>query len=255
MIMVDYRAGSEELAKPLEKMGLPVQRDQNGKLPTLPFGDIAFAGRGIGGALVDVGIEYKKLGEFITCCRDGRFAGQQLPGLTGPKKIFDYAWLLLESPSGGWRADEKGFVCTYKGPRIGWKQVPGHMRASEMEKHLLTFAVCGGIQVQQTETQAGTLRFISNIYHWWTDVDLDKHTSHLAVHTPSMMGDVSPFRKAVMGWPGIGLKTSRAVEQRFGSIKNAAMLNEAEWAELETDGRRFGRPAAEKLVKFLRGVK
>ena len=85
---------------------------------------------------------------------------------------------------------------------------------------------------------------------------MDQHSSHLVIHTPAAIGAVSDFRKAVMSWPGVGLKTSKAIEQRFrGSIKDAVQLNEAEWAEIQTDGRRFGRPAAERLTKFFRGVK
>lgn len=247
MILVDYRAGSKDLIAPLRKL-LGADKVEE---TSLPFGDVSFAGRGIEGAPLDIGIEFKKLGEMITCCRDGRFAGHQLPGLTGPRKMYDFAWLCIE---GTWRSDPNGFVATYKGPRHGWKAVPGKMRASEYEKHLLTFQVCGAIHVQQTDSRESTVRFLSNLYRWWSDSDLDKHTSHLAVHQPAMLVEVSPFRKAVMQWPGIGPKTSRAVEQRFGgSIWEAARAGVGDWAAIETDGRKLGFKTAERIVNFLRG--
>jgi hypothetical protein len=84
---------------------------------------------------------------------------------------------------------------------------------------------------------------------------MDQHTSHLAVHTPATLGSVSHFRKAVMAWPYIGLKTSKAAERQFGSVKHAAIASVQEWAAMETDGRRFGEVNAQKLVNFLRGVK
>ena len=129
------------------------------------------------------------------------------------------------------------------------------MRASEFEKHILTFELCGGVHIRYTNTRADSVRAIGDLYRWWTDRAMDSHTSHLAIHTPVAGGAVSDFRKAVMAWPGIGLKTSKAVEQRFaGSITDAAHAHHLEWSEIQTDGRRFGRPAAERLVNFLRGV-
>jgi len=248
MIYVDYRAGSKELIKPLAKA---LNLDPADVETDLKYGDISFTGRGIGGAPLDIGIEYKKLGEMITCCRDGRFAGHQLPGLTGPKKMYDRAWLLVE---GAWRADKNGLVATYKGPRIGWKAVPGSMSVSEYEKHLFTFIECGAIRLKETDTQESTVRFLVNLYHWWTDCDLDKHTSHIAVHEPAMFGLVSDFRQAVMRWPHVGLEFSRAVEEEFdGSIRKACKAPIQQWAEIAGKKRKLGFKAAESIDRFLDG--
>jgi ERCC4-type nuclease len=241
MIYVDSRAGSKDLVKPLATLlGANLVEETD-----LTFGDLYFAGRGIGGHSVAIGVEHKRLGDIIQCCRDGRFAGHQLPGL---RKTYDHAWLLIE---GAWRADAQGFVATYKGPQQGWKAVPSKMRASEYEKHLLTFQVCGGVHVAQVDVRESTLRFLVNLYRWWSDVDLDKHTSHLAIHQPAMLGEVSAFRRAVMAWPSIGLKTSTAVEQHFDSIMDAATAETSEWEKVMVDGRRLGTKTAERIVRFL----
>ena len=254
MLLVDYRAGSKDLAKPLEKAGAPVyyETDENGKkkLPTLDFGDVAFTGRGANDVPVDIGIEFKTLGDIAQCCRDGRFAGHQLPGM---RKTYEHSWLLIE---GTWRHDEKtGLITTYQGPRRGWSAIPGKMRASEFEKHILTFELCGVVHVRYTNSRADSVRAIVELYRWWTDRTFDSHTSHLAIHQPVAFGAVSEFRQAVMAWPGIGLKVSKSAEKVFGTIERAVRADLSTWAELMTDGRRFGEANAKKVFTFLRGAK
>jgi ERCC4-type nuclease len=246
VLLVDYRAGSKELVKPLVK----ALGSDKVEVTSLDFGDVAFAGRGTNDIPIDIGIEFKTLGDITQCCRDGRFAGHQLPGI---RKTYDHSWLMIE---GTWRHDTTGFITTYQGPQRGWSPLPGKMRASEFEKHVLTFELCGGVHVRYTNSRADSVRAIVDLYRWWTDRAFDSHTSHLAIHTPATFGPVSDFRKAVMAWPSIGLKVSKAAEKKFaGSIVYAAGADVDAWAELETDGRRFGRPSAEKLVRFLRGEK
>lgn len=246
MLLVDYRAGSKELVKPLVKL-LGIDKVEE---TSLDFGDVAFTGRGPKDTPLDIGIEFKTIGDIAQCCRDGRFSGHQLPGM---RKTYVHSWLMIE---GTWRHDDAGFITTYQGPRRGWRSLPGKMRASEFEKHILTFELCGGVHVRYTNTRADSVRAISDLYRWFTDKPMDAHSSHLAIHTPAAIGAVSDFRKAVMAWPGIGLKTSKAVEEAYsGSVKKAASTDAYYWAQIETDGRRFGRPAAERLVKFLRGMK
>lgn len=250
MLLVDYRAGSKELVKPLEKAGVPIYREEDGALPTLPFGDVAFTGRGVKNVPLDIGIEFKTLADIVQCCRDGRFSGHQLPGM---RKTYDYSWLLIE---GTWRHDEaSGLITTYQGPRRGWAAIPGRMRAAEFEKHLLTFELCGGVHVRYTNSRADSVRALVELYRWWTDRSLDSHTSHLAIHTPVSLRTISKEQQAIMAWPGVGPKLGRVAEKAFGSVERAASANAKQWAELETDGRRFGLPSAEKLVRFLRGVK
>lgn len=243
MLFVDSRAGSDDLIKPLAKA---LSLDPEDVKTTLPFGDVMFEGRGIGGAALTIGIEFKKLGEMITSCRDGRFAGHQLPGML---KTYERSYLLIE---GTWRADRNGFVATFQGSKRGWQAVPGKMRAAEYEKHLLTFGECGAITVTQTDIRESTLRYLVNLYRWWTDSDLDKHTSHLAVHQPAMLGEVSDIRRALMQWPGVGREVSKAAEWTFGSVENAATASAQSWAVLDVNGKQFGQEKARKVVEFLR---
>src|SRR5262245_17466131 len=107
MLLVDYRDGSNYLADPLEQRGLPIYREPDGSLPTLTAGDLAFVGRGVGGVSLNFGIEFKRLPDLVSCLRDGRLSGEQLPKLLGPKGEYHYAWLLIE---GKWQTGPKGEI-------------------------------------------------------------------------------------------------------------------------------------------------
>jgi ERCC4-type nuclease len=241
MILVDRRVGSNDLLAPLKAAGFEAQ------LVELEYGDIAFEGKGPNGTTLNIGIELKVLGDLINSLRTGRLAGHQLPGLL---KTYDYAWLLVE---GQWEQNTKGQVLTQK-RRMGiWTPMKGGMSASELDKQLLTLELCGGLHVAHTSTRADTIRLVGNLYRWWTDRSLDGHTSHLALHTAPAVYAISPFRAAVCSWPGIGVKTSKAVEQRFPSIRCAAAAPVEEWATITTGDRKLGKKTAERIVKFLRG--
>jgi hypothetical protein len=218
--------------------------------------------RGPSGTTLEIGIEYKKLGEMMTSIRDGRFSGHQLPGMLGEKGMYDYGFLLIE---GEWRIDDDGFLTTLqfrRGKRPEWKRAPGNMRASEYEKHLLTYQLCGGVHVRHARNQADSVRIIADLYRWWTDRAIDEHTSHLAQHRPAFLSNVSAFRRAIAAWPGVGLKWSKAVEAELKGLDAEQNLGIAanwgvpQWAGLSTtdnkgNTRRFGEANARKLVKFL----
>ncbi len=245
MLLVDSRAGSQDLVKPLAK----ILGAGNVEETTLDYGDLAFEGRGAKNTSVLVGIEHKRLADIVACIRDGRFSGHQLPGM---RKTYEFSWLMIE---GEWRADPASGLITQSAKFGGWRPIPGKMRASEFEKHILTFELCGGVRVRYTNTRADSVRAIADLYRWFTDKAMDAHSSHLAVHEPVTLREVSKVQKALMAWPGVGYKLSRAAENAFGSVNQACRATMPDWAALETDGRRFGEANAQKLVNFLRGVK
>lgn len=254
MIAVDPRAGSKELIKPLLAAGMPVSSE------TLLYGDLAFEGHGPDATSISVGVEFKTLGDMIASIRSGRFTGPreagtlgQLPGMVA---TYDQPWLMVE---GYWRTDERGRIVAYQGPKKGWTAVPGAMSGTELDKHLLTFEVCAGIRVWRTTSRADTIRAIASLYRWFADSAIDRHTSHLAPHRATAMTPLSPFRQAVMAWPGVGMRASLAAELQFeGSVATAAVALRQDWAGLQMPDpsgkpRKFGDAKAEKLTRFLRG--
>ena len=248
MLLIDSRVGSKDLVEPLKNLGLPVL------LTELESADIAFEGRGPQETSLLIGIELKRLDgkstDLIQSLRSGRLSGEQLPKMLGPHGQYEYGWLLVE---GEWRTDKQGQLTVYKGPKIGWVRPPGKMSTSELEKKILTLELCGGLHVHHARSRAETLKFLANLYRWFTDRDFDQHTSHLMVHTPQATLQISDFRKAVCQWPGIGVKTSKAVEQRFHTIRCAAAAPVEEWAAITTGDRKLGHKTAARVVKFLRG--
>ncbi len=240
MLFVDSRTGSKELIKPLAKL---LSLNPDDMETTLDFGDIAFTGRGPADTPIDIGVEFKKVSDIAQCCRDGRFSGHQLPGM---RKTYNYSWLVIE---GTWRHDDAGFVTTYQGPRRGWAPIPGKMRAAEFEKHILTFELLGGVRVRYTNTRADSLRAIVDLYRWWTDKPMDAHTSHLMMHQPAGLANMTDERRVFAALPGIGQKLSGVVEKHFkGSIYWAVNAPAATWAEI--DG--IGIQKAHTIVQFLR---
>jgi ERCC4-type nuclease len=233
-VYVDPRAGSCDLVVPLQRAGLAVET------LTMPYGDVVFAGHDD----VSVGVEYKKLPDLVQSIRDGRLAGHQLPGLTA---AYEYTWLLVE---GEWRPSKTGILQDEK--RGQWRDMPGRMSVSELEKHLLTFELCGGVHVAHTHRPADSVRWLTNLYRWFTDRSLSEHTSHLAPHQPSGFVKYSPSRQAFRAWPGVGDKLSGELERHFqGSLRRALDASHEELADVGNEsGRRLGDVLASKLQRF-----
>ena len=246
MLFVDYRAGSHELVAPLQALGLPIEET------TLEFGDVAFEGRGEGGKPVSVGIEYKKLGELVASLRSQRLQGYQLKGM---RKAFDYSYLFVE---GELLYGEDGGLLRRKGKRA-FTPLAGSMSVSELLKRIYVLHLRGGLNPWWCSSRGDTLQAISALYRTWTDVDLDKHKSHLGIYNAPPLVPVSDVRRAMSAWPHIGLRASLAVEKQFGgSICRAVNAPVETWANIQTiddkgKARKIGTKTAENIVSFLNG--
>lgn len=251
MLLVDNRIGSAELLAPLKALGLPVE------LTRLDFGDFALTGRGLKGRTLQIGIERKRLGDLVQSLRSGRLAGHQLPGLTGPDAIYDRSWLVVE---GTWRPGSRGLVEVPGSGRWSkrWQVLPGSMNAAELNKALLTLELLGGLHVRTTADEAETARFLAVLYRWWTDKDLDQHTTHLQIRTiPSGPIALSRFREVLCRFPGLGRVASGAVEKHFGNLRRACNAGVQEWAGISVPTRqggckRLGKTAT-TIQEFIRG--
>lgn len=257
MLFVDDRVGSNDLYAPLQSTGLPVE------MLRMEFGDFAFVGRGNDDHPVNIGVERKRLSDLVQSLRSGRLSGHQLPGLLGPMGAYDRAWLVVE---GLYRVDRLGRVLVkqkHKGARLRqaqWVPLPGGMLASELEKRVLTLELCGGCHVRYTNSPEDTVHFLRNLYTWWTDQTLDRHTTHLAPHTAAAgLVALSDFRECVRAFPGVGTRTSLAVETHFGgNLRRAVNAPAHEWATITTldkrgKPRRLGMVVAERIVNFCTG--
>ena len=256
MILIDAATGSNEFEDPLRKLGLPVD------VTHLDYGDFVFTGRGEGGEKLWIGIEFKKLGEFVGSLRSKRFQGHQLLGLT---KDFDRRYLIIE---GEFHTDKQGRAATFRGkgkPR----PLPGAGNAVNLEQEIINIQTRGGCWVKETTSRRNTLRFIQAVYRYWTGKDLDEHRSHMAVYAPdldkALLLPMSDFRRMVaVLLPGIGLTASKAVEERCSingqpSLRKMLSLTEKDWAGITTlskgKTRRLGEARAKQIVGFINSLR
>jgi hypothetical protein len=255
-LLVANDTGSAELVAPLLKLGLPAE------LAELEFGDVAFMGRGEGGAPLYIGIELKKLSDLVQSLTSKRLQGHQLLGLT---RDFDRRYLLIE---GHFHNDDKGHAVVFRG--VGRpKPLKGAPQAVVLEQEIINLQTRGGLWVKETTTRRDTLRFILAAYRYWTDKDLDEHKSHLAIYAPDLDRGLftppSDFRKALtVILPGIGYTTSGAVERYIGETKTlreqlhrVLSMRLEDWASLEIpNGRgkvkRLGASRAQAIMGVLK---
>lgn len=245
MLLVDYREdsktkGSNGLWDDLKKTSLPIEQT------TLEGGDVMFVGKGPKGREVTVGVEFKKIRDLLASLRSGRLQGVQLDKL----QQYDFRFLLVE---GEWRHDDSGRVVLRSGWRE-WKVAPGGWSAAELDKRLLGLTLRRGVHVQPTSTRRDTVRWIQSLYHDFTDVPWDDHSSHTGTYRPPTPLPVSDFRQFIMGLPGVGATLSRAVEQFFThrgkvSPRRAIAARAATWEQIEG----IGKKGAQRIDDFLEG--
>jgi len=247
MLLIDDRAGSQELALPLQKLGLPVE------LTRLDFGDVAFIGRGEKGADVSVGIEFKQLGEMVSSLRTERLQGFQMPGM---RDLYDYCYLMFEGP---WLYDTQGLLQRRSKTSNALKPLPGKMTITELLKRVHVMHLCGGLNPWPTVNRRDTLTSIATLYRTWTDTDLDKHKSHLGIYRAPTLVPMSDFRVTVSTFPGIQRKGSLAVEQYFGgNLELAVRASVQTWANIVTiddhgKPRRLGTAVAQRIWEHCHG--
>jgi ERCC4-type nuclease len=222
VILVDPAVGSKDLVEPLRALGLPVE-------PARIDADLAFEGRGIKGAPLCIGVEYKKLGELVQSLRSERLQGHQLLKM---QSGFDFRWLLIE---GEVLTLTSGHLARRTG-RTDRMRMGGSMTLLELYKRLLTLQICGGLQPVFVETRAQSLAFIHALYRTWTDHDLDQHKSHIAIYEPHPLVPISQFRRTVATLPGIGLELSGRVEAKFACLEEAFTAPVSSWTQVEGVG-------------------
>lgn len=256
MLFVDPRQGSQELVKPLRDVGLKV--DDSIQLDA----DLFFTGKGEKGTSLTIAAEHKKVPDLISSLTSKRLQGLQMPRML---QTFDRNWLIIE---GDWQSDSQGRVTMWKG-RGQRRVAKGAPPAIELEKRLLTLELRGGFRIRHCPTRKDTVRFISALYRWWTDVEMEGHRSHLAMHEgpdfdQQLRIPVSDFRQAIAKLDAIGYRTSEYLEKaawdhtlQCGSWEKLRALTVEEIAELTTrtdkgEARRIGMPRAIRIRKALR---
>jgi ERCC4-type nuclease len=240
MIYIDNRIGSKDL--------LPLLPKNAAELTHLDYGDAAFLGRGVDDAPISVGIERKRLNDFLTSMTSGRLSGHQLPGLLSS---YDIVYLVLE---GLWRACPTNGIL--EAPKShGWRPVQLGARtfmAKEIWSYLNTMQILAGVYVWQSGTARATAQWITNLYHWYNSKPIDAHKSHTAPHIAhAQLSTKKPslVRRVAAELPGVGFGKSKAVAARFSTLLELVMADTATWREI--DG--IGKTLANRITKEIHG--
>lgn len=240
MILIDSRVGSNHLAKPLKRRGLPVE------LTTLKYGDLSFAGRGPRGGK-SIGVELKTITDLLACIQSKRFTGGQLPGLVAD---YDVVYLIVE---GGFRAGSDGVLELPRGGgewRAWGSRGPRGARWARpmMYRDLLGFLTSvetlAGVRVRRTITSADTVECVASLYSWWSKPWSAHHSTHAIYDGERSAGDtVVPITRASFArtiaaqLPGIGWKKSAAVVNAMPTVEDMVMASRKDWARVDGVGK------------------
>lgn len=209
-MLVDPRVGSGDLLKPLQLFGVPAEL-----APTnMEAGDCAFIGRGVNDEQVFVGVELKRTSDVVSCLYSGRYTAEQVPKL---QRLYGHqVWLITE---GLWRAGKGGVLEEFHWSTSEWRPVMIGMRGiiyRDLETWLLSQTLKGGFHYKHCNTKHDTIRFLSVLYHWWTDKSLEEHRSHQAIYIAPPhrvpMIEASPFAKMASCLPKIGWEKAHRLE-------------------------------------------
>src|SRR5690606_18267558 len=112
--------------------------------------------------------------------------------------------------------------------------------------------------------QKATVRWVTALYRFFTDKNLDQHKSHLAIHSPdldrALKSPASEFVRCLVALvPGLGVLAAAAIEKvvmnpetKQGSLRKLMFLSEQDLAAVEVVNSKGGRkrlgPARAKKV-------
>lgn len=236
MIDVDSAVGSADLVDLLCAAGLPA------RLAHMESADVAFVSKGG----LRIGIEVKKIGELVTSLQTERLQGHQLLKMV---KHYDRRYMIVE---GDFTHDKRGRG-VIRGRFLITRGIPNAMA---LEQRLFNLQTRAGLIIRNVWERADTVRVIGAWYRYWTEKDLEAHTSHLALYAPDFdarLGEeVSTLRDMVARIPGVGFEMSQAIEEYYGGLRRLLDSNIEELAEIMTRDskgkyRRIGPARAAKI--------
>jgi len=237
MILVDNRTGSKELYT-LFPRGLA-------ELTHLEYADFAFIGHYADGD-VAVGIERKRIGDFVNSMCTGRLSGRQL---TGMLNSYHHTYLVLEgmfraNPTNGvlevWSRDNTDSdTRKAKGTWHEYRAGRRRFMARDIWAYMNTLQVICGVHCYHCSTKGDTVHYIRALYHWWMK-EYGEHKSHILTYSNS--DTVRLLKQSVVGrvagqLDGVGWEKARALEKRFGTVAELVAASEGELMEVEGIGK------------------
>ena len=242
-LLVDSRMGSVDLAEKLTPKTAV-------KLTTLKYGDVAFLGNGPKDQEVFVGVEYKKLPDFVNSCCTGRLVGYQLPGMFS---IYDICFLILE---GAYRIDKYNNILIPRGLKWSNLYIGGKTYCSYKfyQGHISTLLIRTPLRILHSQSQRETAKQISLLYSWYNDKKFDEHKSHLSFHANQPDGTAiltkpSLTRRIAKELPGVGWDRSKVIAREFKTVERMVGATKEDWVKLPG----IGKTLADKIYTTLHG--
>ncbi len=251
-LWIDSRTGSKDLLDCFKPFDIPTE------ITVLPAADVYFTGYGPDNKETSVGIEVKRLSDILTCIRDGRFSGHQLPGLLD---TYDRSVLMIE---GVWRPGSDGILEEFVSGK--WTAARGKFMYRELTAFLLTIAQICGLYIERTSNRHETVMQIATYYLWYQK-KWSEHSGHKIMHNRNMTADrngrqvrlVKPslLRRVVNQIDHIAGERSAAIAGDgeevigyFNSVYDMVLAEPSDWRNIKG----IGRKGSQDIVRALRNL-
>lgn len=225
-------------------------------LPCPLFTDCAFWGVGDNDTVLKIGIERKKIGDIVACISDGRLIHQ---AQICKENQIDVFVVIVEgrvhrNPDDGllevpvWGINPR----TLRRAEI-YQPVRPTISYSRFDQFLTELTYLAGIIVKRSENVHETADIIQALYTNF-QTPPGKHNSLHQIYTrPNRDGVLLTrpglVRRISKEFLGIGWERSRAVAERFKTVRELANADVKQWREI--DG--IGKVTAEKVVREING--
>ena len=239
MILIDYRQGSKELVK-----YMPPNIVQT---VTLDGGDVAWFGNGPEGlCTLACGLEYKTVGDAVSCMINKRFVGEQFPKMVA---MYKRIYLLIE---GEYRAGADGRleVPRWNNNHKSWVAQYAHVSYKQFDNWQNSLTETGKVIIKRSIDRAESAAQCLDLYNFWTK-DYESHSSLFAFdksQLPPMIHKPSVKRLMFAQIPGVGWELSKRAEDKFETPYDGITAGEEQWEQISG----IGKQKAKNIVKALR---
>jgi len=215
------------------------------ELVRLEYADFMLTGHAEDGDIT-VGVERKKLSDFVNSMCSGRLSGHQLIGLMNS---YHYIYLVIE---GGFRANpQNGILEVWRGREwVEYSVGKRRFMARDLWLFMNTLTVVCGLHCYHTARTSDTARYIMALHHWWGK-EYAEHKGHLQPHTGRVveLSKQTLVRRVASCLDGVGWEKSKAIDQRFGTVGELVNATPEELRGIEGIGKGLSQSIIEQLHK------